>query len=90
MFANSLFDTTNMAALATIPLFILMGEILFRSGTMEVLLDSVDKLVGRITRAAICVVNRLVNDIRGAVRSGHGGRGNDGQLLVSKHDTARL
>jgi hypothetical protein len=36
MFANSIFETTNTAALATIALFILMGELLFRSGTIEV------------------------------------------------------
>ena len=66
MFANSLFDTTNMAALATIPLFILMGEILFRSGTTEVLLDSVDKLVGRI-RGRQYVLSIALSTIFGAL-----------------------
>jgi len=48
MFANSILDTVSITSLASIPLFILMGEILFRSGTMDVLFDSIDKLVGRV------------------------------------------
>jgi len=48
MLANSIFETTNIAALSAIPLFILMGELLFRSGTIDVLFDSVDKLVGKV------------------------------------------
>ncbi|QMU59230.1 MAG: TRAP transporter large permease subunit [Boseongicola sp.] len=48
MFANSIFDTVTTTSLASIPLFILMGELLFRSGTMDVLFDSIDKLVGRV------------------------------------------
>ena len=48
MVTNSIFDTTNNADLATIPLFILMAEVLFRSGTVDVLFDAVDKLIGRM------------------------------------------
>lgn len=48
MFVNSVLDTTTTTSLASIPLFILMGELLFRSGTMDVLFDSIDKLVGRV------------------------------------------
>jgi tripartite ATP-independent transporter DctM subunit len=48
MVANSIFDTTNNADLATIPLFILMAEVLFRSATVDVLFDAVDKLIGRM------------------------------------------
>ena len=47
MFANSLYDTTTFPTLIAVPLFILMGEFLFRSGTMDVLYNSLDKLVGR-------------------------------------------
>ena len=39
MFANSILDTATTTSLASIPLFILMGELLFRSGTMDVLFD---------------------------------------------------
>lgn len=48
MFANSILDTVTTTSLASIPLFILMGEVLFRSGTMDVLFDSIDKLVGKV------------------------------------------
>ena len=48
MFANSVFDTATTTSLASIPLFILMGELLFRSGTMDILFDSIDKLVGKV------------------------------------------
>ncbi|MFC6856400.1 TRAP transporter large permease subunit [Marivibrio halodurans] len=48
MFTNSVFETATTSSLATIALFILMGELLFRSGTIDVVFDSVDKLVGRL------------------------------------------
>lgn len=48
MFANSLYETTTTQSLVTIPLFILMGEILFRSNSVEVLFKSIDTLVGRV------------------------------------------
>lgn len=48
MFANSVLDTVSTTSLASIPLFLLMGELLFRSGTMDVLFTSIDKLVGRV------------------------------------------
>jgi TRAP-type mannitol/chloroaromatic compound transport system permease large subunit len=51
MFANSVLDTVSITSLASIPMFILMGELLFRSGTMNVLFDSVDTLVGRVHHA---------------------------------------
>jgi len=48
MVVNSVFDTTTTGTLTAIPLFVLMGEILFRSGSAGVLFDAVDRLVGRI------------------------------------------
>ena len=48
LFVNSVLDTATTTSLASIPLFILMGELLFRSGTMDVLFDSIDKLVGKV------------------------------------------
>ncbi|MFH1079458.1 MAG: TRAP transporter large permease subunit [Pseudomonadota bacterium] len=47
LFANSIYQTVTNGSLAAVPLFVLMGEILFRSGTIETLIDSVDKLVGK-------------------------------------------
>lgn len=49
MFLNSMMETTTTNALVTIPLFILMGEVLFRSKAVEILLHSVDTLVGKVT-----------------------------------------
>src|SRR5215203_274635 len=48
LFANSMFTTATNSALGAVPLFIVMGEILFRSGAMEVLFDSLDRLIGKI------------------------------------------
>ena len=48
LFANSIYQTATQTSLAAVPLFILMGEILFRSGAIDVLIDAVDELVGRI------------------------------------------
>ena len=48
LFANSIFETTNTAAFAAVPLFLLLGELLFRSGTIDHLFQGVDKLIGRV------------------------------------------
>jgi tripartite ATP-independent transporter DctM subunit len=48
LITNSVFTTATSAALVTIPAFILMGEILFRSGAGGILFASVAKLVGRV------------------------------------------
>lgn len=66
MFANSILTTVTLADLAAVPLFILMGELLFRSGTMDVLLDSLDRLVGNI-RGRQYVLCILLSAICGAL-----------------------
>ena len=48
LFINSVVDTSTSGSLTTIPLFILMGEILFRSGAVDVLFDSVDRMIGGV------------------------------------------
>jgi TRAP-type C4-dicarboxylate transport system permease large subunit len=48
MFANSMFDTGTTAALVTIPLFLLVGEILARGSAIEVMFSSVDTIIGKI------------------------------------------
>ena len=70
MVVNSMFQTATTASLGTVPLFILLGEILFRSGTMEVLLDSIDALVGRV-RGRQYVLSISLSTILGAL-SGSG------------------
>ncbi len=66
MFANSIYATGTISALAAVPLFILMGEILFRSGAMEVLFDSMDRLVGKI-RGRQYILCILLSAILGAL-----------------------
>jgi tripartite ATP-independent transporter DctM subunit len=66
LFAASIFTTANTNALAAVPLFILMGDILFRSGAMEVLFDSLDRLIGRI-RGRQFVLCILLSAILGAL-----------------------
>jgi tripartite ATP-independent transporter DctM subunit len=48
MFANSIYATATTEALTTVLMFVLMGEILTRSGSIDVLLSAIDKLVGRM------------------------------------------
>jgi tripartite ATP-independent transporter DctM subunit len=45
---NSIFSTATTGTLTAIALFVLMGEILFRSGATEVLFEAVDRLIGRV------------------------------------------
>ena len=66
MLANSMFTSATLTALTAVPLFIVMGELLFRSGAMEVLLDSLDRLVGRI-RGRQYVLCILLSAIIGAL-----------------------
>jgi tripartite ATP-independent transporter DctM subunit len=66
LFANSIYATATNDALATVPLFILMGEILFRSGAMEAVFDALDRFVGRI-RGRQYVLCILLSAIMGAL-----------------------
>lgn len=45
---NSILDSATIASLAAIPLFVLMGEILTRSGSVENIFKGVDGLIGRV------------------------------------------
>jgi tripartite ATP-independent transporter DctM subunit len=66
LFANSVFTTATIDALAAVPLFIVMGDLLFRSGAMEVLFNSLDRLVGRI-RGRQYVLCILLSAVLGAL-----------------------
>ena len=59
LFTNSVYETATNGLLATIPLFVLMGEILFRSNSVEVLFGAVDRLVGRVRGRLYAVVVAL-------------------------------
>lgn len=66
LFTNSVLDSLTTGGYATIPLFILMGEILFRSGSVDVLFDSIDRLVGQI-RGRLYAVVILIATVFGAL-----------------------
>ncbi len=59
LFANSFYNTVTQDSLLAIPLFILMGEVLFRSNAVEILIESVDKLVGNIKGRQYILVTGL-------------------------------
>ena len=66
LFTNSLFETATSGSLATVALFVLMGEVLFRSGSVEVLFDGIDRLVGRL-RGRLYVVTVALSTVFGAL-----------------------
>ncbi|MDF1719442.1 MAG: TRAP transporter large permease subunit [Minwuia sp.] len=66
MVVNSVFDTTTTATLTAIPLFVLMGEILFRSGSTDVLFEAADRIIGRI-RGRQYALSMLLATVFGAL-----------------------
>lgn len=63
---NSMFSTGTSISLAAIPLFVLLGEILFRSGSVKILFNAVDALVGNI-RARLYAVSITLSTVFGAL-----------------------
>ena len=59
LFANSVYNTVTQGSLIAIPLFILMGEVLFRSGTVGILIESVDNMVGNVRGRHYLLVTAL-------------------------------
>ena len=66
LFSNSIFETATSPTLVTVALFVLMGEVLFRSGTVDVLFSSVDRLVGRL-KGRLYVVSIALSTVFGAL-----------------------
>lgn len=56
LFPGSILNTMTTSELIMVPLFILLGELLFRSGTIEILFDSVDTLIGKLPGREYVVV----------------------------------
>lgn len=63
---NSMLDTSGSLSLAAIPLFILLGEILFRSSAVNVMFDAVDSLVGAV-RSRLYIVSVVLSTIFGTL-----------------------
>lgn len=66
MLINSMFSTTTNGQLTAIPLFVLMGEILFRSGATERIFEAVDRFIGRV-KGRQYVLAGLLSAIFGAL-----------------------
>lgn len=66
LFVNSIYQTATSRNFSTISLFVLLGEVLFLSGSVEVLFDSVDRLVGRV-RGRLYVLTTLLSTLFGAL-----------------------
>jgi tripartite ATP-independent transporter DctM subunit len=64
--SNSMLDSATIASLSAIPLFVLMGEILTRSGSVENLFKGMDGLIGRV-RGRQYVLTILVSVVFGAL-----------------------
>jgi len=66
IFSASILDTVTTSELVTVPLFILLGELLFRSGSITILFDAVDTLVGRV-RGRQYVIVVVISVLLGAL-----------------------
>ena len=66
LFVNSVIESLSSLNMTTIPLFVLMGEILFRSGAVDVVFESVDTIVGKL-RGRLYVVTVVLSTVFGAL-----------------------
>lgn len=66
IFAASILDTSMTSELIAVPLFILLGELLFRSGCIAILFDAADDIVGRVKGRQYVVVV-LISVLLGAM-----------------------
>lgn len=66
LFTNSIYETATSSTLMTVALFVLMGELLFRSGTVNLLFNSIDRLVGEL-HGRLYVVSIALATVFGAL-----------------------
>lgn len=66
LFVNSMLDTASTEALVAVPLYMLLGELLFRTGGVEILYNSLNRLIGAI-RGRIYVVAIALSSCLGAI-----------------------
>lgn len=66
LITSTAFDSVGSITLGAIPLFYLLGEVLFQSRTVDIILDAVDKWIGRI-RARLNIVAVVVGTVLGAL-----------------------
>lgn len=63
---NSMLETTTSFTLAAIPLFVLVGNILYQSNAVEIMFEAVDKWVGSV-RARLHIVTVIIAAIFSAI-----------------------
>jgi tripartite ATP-independent transporter DctM subunit len=66
LFANSILDTTTTEALVAVPLYVLLGELLFRTGGITTLYASLNRLIGAIP-GRLYVIATMLAAFLGAV-----------------------
>lgn len=66
MFINSMMDSVTSFSLAALPLFILMGNILYESNAVGIMFDAADKWIGRI-RARLHIIAVIVATVFSAI-----------------------
>ena len=66
LFVNSMLETSTSDPLVAIPMFVLLGELLFRTGGVQVLFEAFDGLIGRV-RGRLYIVAVLVAAFMGAI-----------------------
>jgi tripartite ATP-independent transporter DctM subunit len=66
LFVNSILDTTTTEALVAVPLYVLLGELLFRTGGIDTLYSSLNRLVGAIP-GRLYVIATMLAAFLGAV-----------------------
>ncbi len=66
LFVNSMLESTTSETLVAIPMFVLLGELLFRTGGVKVLFEAFDGLIGAI-RGRLYIIAVLVAAVLGAI-----------------------
>ncbi len=66
LFVNSMLDTASSEALVAVPLYMLLGELLFRTGGVEILYNALNRLIGAI-RGRMYVVAIALSSCLGAI-----------------------
>lgn len=66
LFVNSMLETSTSEPLVAIPVFVLLGELLFRTGGVRVLFEAFDTLIGRV-RGRLYIISIMVAAFMGAI-----------------------
>lgn len=66
LFVNSMVESTTMEALVAVPMFVLLGELMFRTGGVTILFVALDSLVGAV-RGRLYIIAVAVAAFMGAI-----------------------